>query len=103
MAGARGLCAACCTAESRDLEQSWPWQRVSQSAAGMSWACVARRYALVAGDCAVAFGASRGPDTRRGLIMPITRVAVFQDRPSTPAVQIAFDQVETAKIITVYK
>jgi len=42
MASARGLGAVCCTAESPVLEQSWPWLRVWQSAAGVLLADVAR-------------------------------------------------------------
>jgi hypothetical protein len=61
-------------------------------------------YALVAGDCAVAAGASRGAaDTRRGLIMPITRVAVSRRRTPTPAVQTAHAFVDADKRVTVYE
>ena len=58
---------------------------------GVVGVCSSRsmQYALVAGGCAVAGGASRAVpdiDTRRGLTMPITRVAVVSSKTLTTVV-----------------
>lgn len=64
MAGARGPGAVCCTAAGLVLELSWPWRRglLCLIVGAQKSMCLSEhtQYALVAGVCAVAGGASRG-------------------------------------------